>query len=156
MNLYSDSKWGIFDFMKFLVFIFAFIGFSNTAFSQSAATKKKINDAQVMGDWQLVDYQYGPQAKKKKPLTTCDTTLKWSFSQDAQTKKYMLKCVSIEGCEDFGFESDWVLSGSNLMIKRTKILGFGGISASGTFIIKELTANRMVLEFQKNRYIFKK
>lgn len=146
----------IFESMKLLTFIVALIGINSAAFSQASASKKKITHAQVMGDWQLVDYQYGPQAKKKKPLTTCDTTLKWSFSQDAQTKKYMLKCVTIEGCEDFGFESDWVLSGSNLMIKRTKILGFGGISASGTFIIKELTANRMVLEFQKNTYIFKK
>jgi hypothetical protein len=94
--------------------------------------------------------------KKKKALTTCDTTLKWKFYTDQNTKKNMLTCTSIEGCEDFGFESDWVLNGANLTIKRTKIMGFGGISASGTFKILELTSNRMVLEFQKNKYIFKR
>jgi len=35
-------------------------------------------------------------------------------------------------------------------------MGFGGISASGTFLIKEITDKKMVLDFQKNLYIFSK
>jgi hypothetical protein len=116
----------------------------------------KITPSQIIGSWQLVDYQYGPQAKKRKPLTTCDTLLRWNFEQDSVSNKLVLKVVNNNDCADFGFESDWQISGNNLLIKRTKILGFGGVSASGSFIIKQISADKMILEFQQNKYIFQK
>lgn len=133
------------------------------AFNLSAQSKPPVNKAttkvsvdQVIGSWQLVNYQYGPQAKKRKPLTQCDTLLRWNFFQDSLTKKTYLKVVNSEECADFGFESDWQLSGNTILIKRTKILGFGGVSASGSFLIKQVTQDQLILEFQKNKYIFRK
>jgi hypothetical protein len=133
------------------------------ALNLSAQSKPPVNKAttkvsldQVIGSWQLVNYQYGPQAKKRKPLTTCDTLLRWNFFQDSLTKKTYLKVVNSEECTDFGFESDWQLSGNTILIKRTKILGFGGVSASGSFLIKQVTQDQLILEFQKNKYIFRK
>jgi len=67
-----------------------------------------------------------------------------------------LKCTNTNECKDYVFESEWILGVNNLSIKRTKIMGFGGISASGTFLIKEITDKKMVLDFQKNLYIFSK
>lgn len=132
------------------------------ALNLSAQSKPPVNKAttkvsvdQVIGSWQLVNYQYGPQAKKRKPLTLCDTLLRWNFFQDSLTKKTYLKVVNSEECADFGFESDWQLSGNTILIKRTKILGFGGVSASGSFLIKQVTQDQLILEFQKNKYIFR-
>jgi len=67
----------------------------------------------------------------------------------------MLSCLdSCNSCKDYNSESDWVLNGNNLMIRLTKIMGFGGISACGTFLIKEISITKMVLEFQKKIHMF--
>jgi len=123
---------------------------------KSTSSKIKFDENTIIGNWQLVDYQYGPQATKRKSLTLCDTLQRWVFAKDSATKKYLVKVTQSENCTDFGFESEWMISGGNLMIKRTKIMGFGGISASGSFLVKEITSDKMILEFQKNKYIFKK
>jgi len=119
-------------------------------------SKPRIEVEQILGSWQLINYQFGPQAKKRKPLTTCDTMLRWNFVLDSTTKKTVVNVVKTEECADYGFESDWQISGNNLLIKRTKILGFGGVSASGSFFIKQISKDQMILEFQKNKYIFRK
>lgn len=155
--------------MKNILLLFIFLG--NIAFANAqqkpaikpakpkvtqntSASKAKFTEEQLLGNWQLVKYRYGSNTAKKKSLTACDSSMFWNFSIDSVSKKKLLTCAAIEGCKDFGFESDWILSKSNLMIKRTKIMGFGGISASGRFLIKELNAERMVLNFQKNSYVF--
>ncbi len=140
-----------------VIFLFS-IALNLSAQSKSPVNKAttKVSVDQVIGSWQLVNYQYGPQAKKRKPLTLCDTLLRWNFFQDSLTKKTYLKVVNSEECADFGFESDWQLSGNTILIKRTKILGFGGVSASGSFLIKQVTQDQLILEFQKNKYIFRK
>jgi hypothetical protein len=35
-------------------------------------------------------------------------------------------------------------------------MGFGGLSSSGKFNIKELTPESMVLEFMKHQYVFRR
>jgi hypothetical protein len=159
----------IFDSMKNIFVLIIFLGhiaFTNAqqtpankpakpkVTQNTSVSKISFTEAQLLGNWQLVEYRYGSSTAKKKSLTTCDSSMFWNFSIDSVNKKKLLTCAAIEGCKDFGFESDWILSKSNLMLKRTKIMGFGGISASGSFLIKELNANRMVLDFQKNTYVF--
>ncbi|MEY3983845.1 MAG: hypothetical protein RL160_1404 [Bacteroidota bacterium] len=126
------------------------------AFAQTAtSSKKKVEINQILGDWKLVDYKYFTKPAKPKRLTACDSGMIWSFYIDDKTKKNLLDCKDTsDSCKDYPFQSDWVLSGSNLIIRRTKIMGFGGVSASGTFIIKNISQNSMVLEFQKNSYVF--
>lgn len=131
------------------------IGQANS-FGQTKSSAKKIEANQILGNWKLVEYRYGTGSTRKKSLTTCDSSTSWNFVQDSTSKKYLLKCTNTNECKDYVFESEWILGVNNLSIKRTKIMGFGGISASGTFLIKEITDKKMVLDFQKNLYIFSK
>lgn len=143
--------------MKYrLLFILVMLSSIGT-FGQNPSNQKKFDVNQIIGDWQLVTYTYGVKPAKPKSLTSCDSSMIWNFYIDSKTKKNLLNCKDpSNSCKDFAFESDWVLSGSNLIIRRTKIMGFGGISASGTFKIKQLTTDKMILEFQKNNYVFVK
>jgi len=140
--------------MKNILIIVFFTVCAYSVQGQVSSSKVKIEHTQILGEWKLTRYINSPKSPKKKVLTACDSILPWSFSYDSTSKKYLLTCQKTAECKDFGFESDWTLSGNNIMIKRTKIMGFGGVSASGTFVILELTEKRMVLEFQKNKYIF--
>ncbi len=142
---------------KFLLSIVAFAT-SILSFGQANTTAKPKNISFLIkvGEWQLVEYQNAPQSKKERLLTDCDTSVRWRFYTDQSTKKNMVTCQSVDGCEEYGFESDWVLKGDVLNIRRTKIMGKGGVSASGSFKVLELSSTRMVLEFQKNKYIFKR
>lgn len=138
------------------IFLVAILSlFSVNINGQSSTSKKKIEINQIIGKWNLVEYNFRVKPTKPKNLTSCDSILVWNFYIDSKTKKNMLSCLdSSNSCKDYNFESDWVLNGNNLMIRRTKIMGFGGISASGTFLIKEISNTKMVLEFQKNTYVF--
>jgi hypothetical protein len=124
------------------------------SFGQTKPSANKIEVNQILGKWKLVEYRYGTNVSRKKSLTTCDSLTSWNFVQDSISKKFLLKCTNTDECKDYIFESEWILGGKNLSIKRTKIMGFGGISASGTFLIKEISDKKMVLDFQKNLYVF--
>jgi len=126
------------------------------SFGQTKPTAKKIEVNQILGKWKLVEYRYGTNVSRKKSLTTCDSLTSWNFVQDSISKKYLLRCTNTNECKDYIFESEWIFGGKNLSIKKTKIMGFGGISASGTFLIKEISDKKMVLDFQKNLYVFSK
>jgi len=131
--------------------------YSVDVFGQNTITNKKIETNQISGKWKLIEYTFHKKPSKPKTLSSCDSAMIWNFYVETKTKKNVLKCMDAGNlCKDYFFESDWVLNGSNLMIRRTKIMGFGGISASGTFNIRVLTETKMILEFQKNTYHFQK
>lgn len=144
--------------MKNTIFSLTMFWFAAFAMGQSSSSKTKFQVNQILGDWKLTNFSYGVRPAKPKSLTTCDSSMIWRFVQDASTKKNVLSCLdTLNACsKDYGFESDWVFSGNSIAIRRTKIMGFGGISASGTFLIKELSKTKMTLEFQKNKYYFTK
>lgn len=128
----------------------------STGRARVSSTKKKITENNIIGTWQLVRFKHGPQTKKRKPLTSCDTAMPWVFYKDSATRKLFVKCEAIENCDEYRFESEWLFNTSSLIIKKTKIMGFGGLSSSGKFNIKELTPESMVLEFMKHQYVFRK
>lgn len=125
-----------------------------TASTVKSNSKSEITISDILGSWQLVNYQYNAQAKKKKNLTQCDTLLRWNFKLDSTNNKYTINFEKTENCEDFGFVSDFQLTEGMLLIKKTKIMGFGGLSSSGSFKIVQISKTDMVLDFQKNRYYF--
>lgn len=129
---------------------------SGKSVTKASSTKKKNTENDIIGTWQLTKFKHGPQSKKRKPLTSCDTLMPWVFFKDSTTQKLRLICEQVENCEDYGFESEWLFNGNSLIIKKTKIMGFGGISSSGKFSIKELTPDHMVLDFMKHLYVFRK
>ncbi len=148
-----------------VLFLFGFLQaqpapkYSKARYNQAkkaSSTKKKISADDVIGTWQLVKFKHGPQSKKRKPLTSCDTSMPWVFYKDSLSNKLLLKCEKIENCDDYGFESEWLFNGSSLIIKKSKIMGLGGISSSGKFNLKELTEEHMVLEFMKHLYVFRR
>jgi hypothetical protein len=128
----------------------------STGRARVSSTKKKITENDVFGSWQLVRFKHGPQSKKRKPLTSCDTAMPWVFYKDSSTRKLFVKCQAIENCDEYGFESEWLFNTTSLIIKKTKIMGFGGLSSSGKFNIKELTPESMVLEFMNHQYVFRR
>ncbi len=123
---------------------------------KASSTKKKLSADDIIGSWQLTRFKHGPQSKNRKPLTACDTSMPWVFYKDSLSNKLLLKCEKTENCAEFGFESEWLFNVNSLIIKKTKIMGFGGLSSSGKFNLKEITEEHMVLEFMKHLYVFRR
>jgi len=128
----------------------------STGRARVSSTKKKITENDVIGSWQLTKFKHGPQSKKRKPITPCDTLMPWVFYKDSVSRTLRLKCEPIDGCEEYGFESEWLFNTTSLIIKKTKIMGAEGISSNGKFIIKVLTPEQMVLDYMKHIYVFRR
>ncbi len=128
----------------------------STGRARLSSTKKKITENDIIGSWQLVRFKHGPQSKKRTPLTSCDTSMPWVFYKDSSTRRLLLVCQPIENCNAYGFESEWLFNTTSLIIKKTKIMGMGGISSSGKFNLKELTPETMVLDFMNHQYVFRR
>jgi len=154
--------------LKLIVAVFFLFFVSGEAFSQRAntsrstgrarisSTKKKLTEDDVIGSWKLVKFKHGPQSKKRRRLTPCDTLMPWVFYRDSVYGKLRLKCEAIEGCEDYGFECEWIFNMNSLILKKTRIMGSDGISSNGKFKIKELNKTQMVLDFMKHIYVFQR
>jgi hypothetical protein len=128
----------------------------STGRARLSSTKKKITENDIIGSWKLVRFKHGPQSKKRMPLTSCDTSMPWVFYKDSSTRRLLVKCQPIENCNEYGFESEWLFNTTSLIIKKTKIMGMGGISSNGKFNLKELTPETMVLEFMNHQYVFRR
>lgn len=128
----------------------------STGRARVSSTKKKITENDILGTWQLTKFKHGPQSKKRKPITSCDTLLPWVFYKDSMSRTLRVKCEPIEGCGEYGFESEWLFNTTSLIIKKTRIMGSEGISSNGKFVIKVLTPDQMVLDYMKHIYVFRR
>lgn len=128
----------------------------STGRARVSSTKKKITENDILGTWQLIKFKHGPQSKKRKPITSCDTLLPWVFYKDSMSRTLRVTCEPIEGCEEYGFESEWLFNTTSLIIKKTRIMGSEGISSNGKFVIKVLTPDQMVLDYMKHIYVFRR
>lgn len=80
----------------------------------------------------------------------------WVFDKDSVYGKLRLKCEAKAGCEDYGFECEWIFNMNSLILKKTGIMGSDGISSNGKFKIKELNETQMILDFMKHIYVFQR
>jgi len=154
--------------LKVILSLIFLLNLSGEAFSQRAntsrstgrarisSTKKKLTEDDVMGSWKLVKFKHGPQSKKRRRLTPCDTLMPWVFYKDSTYGKLRLKCETLPECEDYGFECEWIFNMNSLILKKTRIMGSDGISSNGKFKIKELNEHQMVLDFMKHIYVFQR
>jgi len=70
------------------IFLIAILSlFSVNVNGQSSTSKKKIEINQIIGKWNLVEYNFLVKPTKPKNLTTCDSIMVWNFYVDAKTKK---------------------------------------------------------------------